>query len=192
MKINSFLTISFFILFVMFLHSCGQLNTKDEGLDSKSIEEASGTSCGDSSNDSSGDSSNDNSSGSSSFTVSSVSPADNLTNVSVTTSITITFSENVSTGYSSWTTTSTSLASCSGGSFNWKVVHVSSDNFSNCIPDNGSVSGKTVTLNLNRTLSNTTSYKIRVLKTSTDGSVTTKSTSGTQLSTDYTYSFTTQ
>jgi methionine-rich copper-binding protein CopC len=192
MKINSFLTISFFILFVMFLHSCGQLNTKDEGLDSKSIEEASGTSSGDSSNDSSGDSSNDNSSGSSSFTVSSVSPADNLTNVSVTTSITITFSENVSTGYSSWTTTSTSLASCSGGSFNWKVVHVSSDNFSNCIPDNGSVSGKTVTLNLNRTLSNTTSYKIRVLKTSTDGSVTTKSTSGTQLSTDYTYSFTTQ
>ena len=181
MKINSFLTISFFILFVMFLHSCGQLNTKDEGLDSKSIEEASGTSSGDSSNDSSGDSSNDNSSGSSSFTVSSVSPADNLTNVSVTTSITITFSENVSTGYSSWTTTSTSLASCSGGSFNWKVVHVSSDNFSNCIPDNGSVSGKTVTLNLNRTLSNTTSYKIRVLKTSTDGSVTTKSTSGTQL-----------
>ena len=185
----------------MFLHSCGQLNTKDEGLDSKSIEEASGTSSGDSSNDSSGDSSNDNSSGdssndnssgSSSFTVSSVSPADNLTNVSVTTSITITFSENVSTGYSSWTTTSTSLASCSGGSFNWKVVHVSSDNFSNCIPDNGSVSGKTVTLNLNRTLSNTTSYKIRVLKTSTDGSVTTKSTSGTQLSTDYTYSFTTQ
>ena len=192
MKINSFLTISFFILFVMFLHSCGQLNTKDEGLDSKSIEEASGTSSGDSSNDSSGDSSNDNSSGSSSFTVSSVSPADNLTNVSVTTSITITFSENVSTGYSSWTTTSTSLASCSGGSFYWKVVHVSSDNFSNCIPDNGSVSGKTVTLNLNRTLSNTTSYKIRVLKTSTDGSVTTKSTSGTQLSTDYTYSFTTQ
>ena len=192
MKINSFLTISFFILFVMFLHSCGQLNTKDEGLDSKSIEEASGTSSGDSSNDSSGDSSNDNSSGSSSFTVSSVSPADNLTNVSVTTSITITFSENVSTGYSAWTTTSTSLASCSGGSFNWKVVHVSSDNFSNCIPDNGSVSGKTVTLNLNRTLSNTTSYKIRVLKTSTDGSVTTKSTSGTQLSTDYTYSFTTQ
>ena len=192
MKINSFLTISFFILFVMFLHSCGQLNTKDEGLDSKSIEEASGTSSGDSSNDSSRDSSNDNSSGSSSFTVSSVSPADNLTNVSVTTSITITFSENVSTGYSSWTTTSTSLASCSGGSFNWKVVHVSSDNFSNCIPDNGSVSGKTVTLNLNRTLSNTTSYKIRVLKTSTDGSVTTKSTSGTQLSTDYTYSFTTQ
>ena len=192
MKINSFLTISFFILFVMFLHSCGQLNTKDEGLDSKSIEEASGTSSGDSSNDSSGDSSNDNSSGSSSFTVSSVSPADNLTNVSVTTSITITFSENVSTGYSSWTTPSTSLASCSGGSFNWKVVHVSSDNFSNCIPDNGSVSGKTVTLNLNRTLSNTTSYKIRVLKTSTDGSVTTKSTSGTQLSTDYTYSFTTQ
>ena len=85
MKINSFLTISFFILFVMFLHSCGQLNTKDEGLDSKSIEEASGTSSGDSSNDSSGDSSNDNSSGSSSFTVSSVSPADNLTNVSVTT-----------------------------------------------------------------------------------------------------------
>jgi hypothetical protein len=58
--------------------------------------------------------------------------------------------------------------------------------------DNGTVSGKTITLNLNGILSASTTYKIKIMKTSSDGTWTTQSTSGTQLSSDYTYSFTTQ
>ena len=126
------------------------------------------------------------------FTVSSVSPTDGQTSVSRTPDIIITFSDDVYGKYSAWTNTSATLASCSGSSFNWKVVHVSSDNFSQCIRDNGTVSGKTITLNLNGILDASTTYKIKIMKTSSDGTWTTQSTSGTQLSSDYTFSFTTQ
>jgi hypothetical protein len=188
MKLSTLITISFNVLIAFLIISCGQTTLKDEGLDSKTIEEAAGTS--------SGDSSDDNSSESSSFTVSSVSPADGATGVSRSgATITITFGDDVSlkntdgSSSISWTTSVTSEGSCSG-SYGSKLVHISRDNFTNCQPDNGSVSGKIITLTLNGTLSSSGSYKVKVLKTSLDGSASTQSTSGLQLSSDYSFSFT--
>ena len=188
MKLSTLITISFNVLIAFLIISCGQTTLKDEGLDSKTIEEAAGTS--------SGDSSDDNSSESSSFTVSSVSPADGATGVSRSgATITITFGDDVSlkntdgSSSISWTTSVTSEGSCSG-SYGSKLVHISRDNFTNCQPDNGSVSGKIITLTLNGTLSSSGSYKVKVLKTSLDGSASTQSTSGVQLSSDYSFSFT--
>ena len=197
MKLSTLITISFTVLIGFFFISCGQTTLKDEGLDSKSIEEVSGTSSGDSSdNESSGDSSDDNSSASSSFTVSSVSPADGATGVSRSgATITITFGDDVrlkntsGSWTTSWTTSMTSEDSCSN-SYGSKLVHISRDNFTNCHPNNGSISGKIITLTLNGTLSSSGSYKVKVLKTSLDGSASTQSTSGVQLSSDYSFSFT--
>ena len=193
MKISSLITIYFTVLISFFIISCGQTTLKDDGLDSKSIEEASGTSTGGSSDDNStGDSGDDNSS----FTVSSFSPADGATGVNKTgTTITITFSDDVSlkntddSSTTSWTTTVTSEDSCSG-SYGWKLVHISRDNFTNCHPENGSVSGKTITLSLKGTLASSGNYIIKVLKTSLDGSASTQSTSGVQLSSEDNSSFT--
>ena len=193
MKISSLITIYFTVLISFFIISCGQTTLKDDGLDSKSIEEASGTSTGGSSDDNStGDSGDDNSS----FTVSSFSPADGATGVNKTgATITITFSDDVSlkntddSSTTSWTTTVTSEDSCSG-SYGWKLVHISRDNFTNCHPENGSVSGKTITLSLKGTLASSGNYIIKVLKTSLDGSASTQSTSGVQLSSEDNSSFT--
>jgi len=160
-------------LALLLIGSCGQQKLDSNGLDSKSIEDAGTTT-------------------STTFTVSSTSPDNGSTGVSRTgATITITFSDSVSTGYSAWDSSSSAEASCSGSVFNWKVVHVSSDNFVNCLRDNGTVSGSTITLNLNATLSATTTYKVKILKTSLDGAETTKSTSGTQLSSDHNFAFTT-
>jgi hypothetical protein len=193
MKISTLITIYFTVLISFFSISCGQINLKDDGLESKSIEEASGTSSGGSSDDNSTeDSSDDNST----FTVSSVFPADGATGVNKTgATITITFSDDVSlkntddSSTTAWTTTINSEYSCSS-STSWKLVYISRDNFTNCHPENGSVSGKTITLTLNGTLSSLDNYKVKVLKTSLDGSASTQSTSGVQLSTDYSFSFT--
>ena len=90
MRISSLIIIFFTVLISFFIISCGQTTLKDDGLDSKSIEEASGTSSGGSSDDNStGDSGDDNSTEDSSddnrtFTVSSVSPADGATGVNKT------------------------------------------------------------------------------------------------------------
>jgi hypothetical protein len=188
MKLSTLITISFNVLIAFLIISCGQTTLKDEGLDSKTIEEAAGTS--------SGDSSDDNSSESSSFTVSSVSPADGATDVSRSgATITITFGDDVrlkntsGSWTTSWTTSMTSEDSCSN-SYGSKLVHISRDNFTNCHPNNGSISGKIITLTLNGTLSSSGSYKVKVLKTSLDGSASTQSTSGVQLSSDYSFSFT--
>ena len=188
MKLATLITISFNVLIAFLIISCGQTTLKDEGLDSKTIEEAAGTS--------SGDSSDDNSSESSSFTVSSVSPADGATDVSRSgATITITFGDDVrlkntsGSWTTSWTTSMTSEDSCSN-SYGSKLVHISRDNFTNCHPNNGSISGKIITLTLNGTLSSSGSYKVKVLKTSLDGSASTQSTSGVQLSSDYSFSFT--
>ncbi|HIG76878.1 MAG TPA: hypothetical protein EYQ48_02820 [Candidatus Lambdaproteobacteria bacterium] len=177
MKMSQFISITLVIILGMFLNTCGQMTSNDEGMASKSIEEASGAT---------------DDTTTTTFTVSSVSPTDGQTSVSRTPDIIITFSDDIYTGYSAWTSTATVTGSCSSSSFNWKVVHVSSDNFSQCVVDNGTVSGKTITLNLNGILSASTTYKIKIMKTSSDGTWTTQSTSGTQLSSDYTYSFTTQ
>ena len=211
MRISSLIIIFFTVLISFFIISCGQTTLKDDGLDSKSIEEASGTSSGGSSDDNStGDSGDDNSTedsgddnstedssdDNSTFTVSSVSPADGATGVNKTgTTITITFSDDVSlkntddSSTTSWTTTVTSEDSCSG-SYGWKLVHISRDNFTNCHPENGSVSGKKITLTLQGTLASSGNYKIKTLKTSLDGSASTKSTSGVQLSSEDNSSFT--
>jgi hypothetical protein len=202
MRISSLINIYFSLWISIFSISCGQATLKDDGLDSKSIEEASGTSSGGSSDDNStGDSGDDNSTEDSSddnstFTVSSVSPADGATGVNKTgTTITITFSDDVSlkntdgSSTTSWTTTATSEGSCSS-SYGSKLVHISRDNFTNCHPDNGSVSGKKITLTLQGTLASSGNYKIKTLKTSLDGSASTKSTSGVQLSSEDNSSFT--
>ena len=202
MRISALIIIFFTVLISFFIISCGQTTLKDDGLDSKSIEEASGTSSGGSSDDNStGDSGDDNSTEDSSddnstFTVSSVSPADGATGVNKTgTTITITFSDDVSlkntdgSSTTSWTTTATSEGSCSS-SYGSKLVHISRDNFTNCHPDNGSVSGKKITLTLQGTLASSGNYKIKTLKTSLDGSASTKSTSGAQLSSEDNSSFT--
>ena len=202
MRISSLIIIFFTVLISFFIISCGQTTLKDDGLDSKSIEEASGTSSGGSSDDNStGDSGDDNSTEDSSddnstFTVSSVSPADGATGVNKTgTTITITFSDDVSlkntdgSWSTSWTTTVTSEGSCSS-SYGSKLVHISRDNFTNCHPENGSVSGKKITLTLQGTLASSGNYKIKTLKTSLDGSASTKSTSGVQLSSEDNSSFT--
>jgi len=89
----------------------------------------------------------------------------------------------------SWTTTVTSEGSCSS-SYGSKLVHISRDNFTNCHPENGSVSGKKITLTLQGTLASSGNYKIKTLKTSLDGSASTKSTSGVQLSSEDNSSFT--
>ena len=202
MRISALIIIFFTVLISFFIISCGQTTLKDDGLDSKSIEEASGTSSGGSSDDNStGDSGDDNSTEDSSddnstFTVSSVSPADGATGVNKTgTTITITFSDDVSlkntdgSSTTSWTTTATSEGSCSS-SYGSKLVHISRDNFTNCHPDNGSVSGGKITLTLQGTLASSGNYKIKTLKTSLDGSASTKSTSGVQLSSEDNSSFT--
>ena len=43
MKMSQIVSIILVILLGMFLNSCGQMTAEDEGFDSKSIEEASGT-----------------------------------------------------------------------------------------------------------------------------------------------------
>ncbi len=170
---------------ILFLLGCGQQTMNDKGLDTKSISDA--ASSGSSSSGSSG-----------TFSVSSVDPQDSATSVSLTPTITITFNDNVravnetGSNITAWSTTSSTPSSCSSGFFEWRVVQVSSDNFTKCIPDNGTVSGKTITLKLNGTLSSSTTYKIKVRKESIDDDVKLKSTSGTELASDQTYSFTTQ
>ena len=90
-------------------------------------------------------------------TVSTISPIDNASEVSVESSVSITFSETMAT---STVTTNTSDTSCSGS------LMVSSDNFSSCVK----MSSSPVVSNSNKTFSSTpsdnfsysTTYKIRV------------------------------
>jgi hypothetical protein len=91
-------------------------------------------------------------------TVSSISPTDNQSSVSITDNITVTFSEAME---SSYVTTTTSDTTC-----RTETIKVSSDNFSTCVK----MSSEPVSSNSNRTftvdptdnLSFSTTYKIRV------------------------------
>ena len=162
----------------MIFVGCGQQTLKDEGLDSKSIDEAGTSSSG------------------TTFSVSSNSPADEATGVSRNPTINITFSDNVhfdqsGSNMTGWTRSYNTSAPCSGSTYNNYSIHLSEDSFSNCISDNGSVSGKTVTLRFNRTLTGNAEYKVRVYKTSLDGLRKTQSSSGNELTENYTFSFTT-
>jgi hypothetical protein len=182
MRISSLSKIYFSLWISIFNVSCGQATLKDDGLDSKSIEEAASTTSGGSSN--------------SSFTVSSVSPEDGASEVNKTgATITITFCDDVSLKHTNdssttaWTTSSTSEGSCSG-SYGSKLVHIPRDSFTNCHPINGSVSGKTITLSLKGTLASLGNYKVKIRKTSLDGSASNQSTIGVQISSEYNSSFT--
>ena len=53
MKFNQFTSFILIVFLGSFVFSCGQMTAKDDGLDSKTIEEASGTSGGDSGTDNS-------------------------------------------------------------------------------------------------------------------------------------------
>jgi len=90
-------------------------------------------------------------------TVSSSSPSDEDTSVSITSNVSVTFSETMD---NSSVTTNTSDTSCSGS------LQVSSDNFSSCVQMSSSSSvtnsTKTFTLYPTDNLSYSTTYKIRV------------------------------
>ena len=73
-------------------------------------------------------------------------------------------------------------------------ILLSKDTYSNCLYDNGTIGSSSITIDLNSALDANTTYKVKVLKESLDGSRKLKDTddgSGTQLSSDYEFSFTT-
>ena len=160
--------------------SCGQATLKDDGLDSKSAEENSIITSGGSSN--------------SSFTFSSVSHADGATLVNKT-GATITFGDDVNlkktdvSSISVWTTSSTLEGSCSD-SYGSKYVHIARDNFTNCHPENGSVSGITITLSLKGKLASLGNHKVKIRKTYLDGFASTQYTLGVQIPSEYNSFFT--
>jgi len=90
-------------------------------------------------------------------TVSSISPTDNQSSVSITDNITVTFSEAMEPSY---VTTSTSDTFCAG------TIRLSSDNFSTCVKMSSepvsSNSNKTFTLDPYDNLTGSTTYKTRV------------------------------
>ena len=106
-------------------------------------------------------------------TVSSISPTENQSGVSISDNILVTFSETMNT---TTVTTNTSDTSCSG------TLQVSSDSFSTCVKMSSSPSVsnsyKTFTVSSSDNLSYSTTYKIRV----TTG---VKDTSGNTLSSQY-------
>ncbi len=107
-------------------------------------------------------------------TVSSISPTDNSTDVSVSTTVEVTFSEAMST---STITTNTDNTTCSGS------FQLSSDNFTTCIKmsaaPSASNSDKTFTSTPSDNLSRGTNYKLRITTSA-------KGTSSNSLASDYT------
>ena len=98
-------------------------------------------------------------------TVSYVNPTDNFTNVFVSTTVAVTFSETMST---STITTNTDNTTCSGSS------RLSSDNFTTCIRMSAapsvSSSDKSFSVTPNDNLSGGTTYKIQITTSVTDNS----------------------
>ena len=98
-------------------------------------------------------------------TVSSVSPTDNSTDVSVSTAVAVTFSETMST---STITTNTDNTTCSGS------FKLSSDNFTTCIKmsavPSASNSDKTFSVTPDDNLSRGTTYKLQITTSVTDTS----------------------
>lgn len=163
------------LLSSLLLFGCGSQTLEDEGLESKTIEEAASTSTG--STGSGGTSSTE-------FTVVSTTPADGATNVSTNTQISLTFSDDLGS-YGAGTSTT-----CSN-----QVFQLSTDNFSNCIGwDNSSafysVTGSTIILST-PTLSASTTYQLKVVPSASSGELTLTSLSSIPV-TSSTISFTTQ
>ena len=125
MKMAQFISITLVIILGMFLNTCGQMRSNDEGMGSKSIEEASG-----SSDDTT------TTTDTTAPTVSSTSPSDSDTSVSVSSSISVTFSESMDT---TSVTANSSGTSCFGVYGEAGTLQVSTDSFSTCILMNSSL-----------------------------------------------------
>ena len=165
-------------LALLLIGSCGQQKLDSKGLDSKSIEDAATT-----------------------LMVSSTTPNNGSTSVSRTASIVVNFNKSIyfinsSNAYlTSWGRTGTSSVACNSSSgIKDLPILLSKDTYSNCLYDNGTIGSSSITIDLNSALDANTTYKVKVLKESLDGSRKLKDASdgsGTQLSSDYEFSFTT-
>ena len=168
-------------LALLLIGSCGQQKLDSKGLESKSIEDAGSTTT--------------------TLAVSSTTPNNGSTSVSRTASIVVNFNKSIcfinssNECLGSWTTSSTGSVACGSGSTvrNLPII-ISKDTYSTCLSDNGSIGSSSITTDPHRTLEANTTYTVKVLKESLDGSRKLKDTndgSGTQLSSDYEFSFTT-
>ena len=165
-------------LALLLIGSCGQQKLDSSGLDSKSIEDSATT-----------------------LMVSSTTPDNGSTSVSRTASIVVNFNKSIyfinsSNAYlNSWGRTGTSSVACNSSSgIKDLPILLSKDSYSNCLYDNGTIGSSSITIDLNSALDANTTYKVKVLKESLDGSRKLKDASdgsGTQMSSDYEFSFTT-
>ena len=158
---------------LLILYGCGQQTMKDEGLETKDISAAATTTTV---------------SAEGPPTVSSVNPADSSNSVSVTTSITITFNESIyDTG-----SIMTNSTSCTSG--NYQISTSVSYSSNSCLSWSGvpsmSNNDKTLTIQPSSSLNSSTTYYLRI--GNNQGSYDIKDYSGTAMSGEYTWSFTTQ
>ena len=171
-------------LALLLIGSCGQQKLDSSGLDSKSIEDAGSTTTT-----------------TTALEVSSTTPDNGSTSVSRTASIVVNFNKAIYFINSSndplgaWDRTGTRSVACNSSSgIKDLPILLSKDTYSNCLYDNGTIGSSSITIDLNSALDANTTYKVKVLKESLDGSRKLKDTddgSGTQLSSDYEFSFTT-
>ena len=170
-------------LVLLLIGGCGEQKLDSKGLESKSIEDAGTTTT------------------TTALAVSSTTPDNGSTSVSRTASIVVNFNKSIyfinsSNAYlNSWGRTGTSSVACNSSSgIKDLPILISKDSYSNCLYDNGTIGSSSITIDLNSALDANTTYKVKVLKESLDGSRKLKDTddgSGTQLSSDYEFSFTT-
>ena len=168
-------------LALLLIGSCGQQKLDSSGLDSKSIEDAGSTTIV--------------------LAVSSTTPDNGSTSVSRTASIVVNFNKSIyfinsSNGWlTKWGTSSPSSVTCNSSSdIKDLPILLSKDSYSNCLYANGTIGSSSITIDLKSALDSNTTYKVKVLKESLDGSRKLKDAndgSGTQLSSDYEFSFTT-
>jgi hypothetical protein len=165
-------------LALLLIGSCGQQKLDSKGLESKSIEDATTI-----------------------WGVSSTTPNNGSTSVSRTANIVVNFNKSIyfinsSNGWlTKWGTSSPSSVTCNSSSdIKDLPILLSKDSYSNCLYDNGTIGSSSITIDLNSALDSNTTYKVKVLKESLDGSRKLKDASdgsGTQMSSDYEFSFTT-
>ena len=171
-------------LALLLIGSCGQQKLDSKGLDSKSIEDAGSTTTT-----------------TTALEVSSTTPDNGSTAVSRTASIVVNFNKAIYFINSSndplgaWDRTGTRSVACNSSSGVKDLpILLSKDTYSNCLYDNGTIGSSSITIDLNSALDANTTYKVKVLKESLDGSRKLKDAkdgSGTQMSSDYEFSFTT-
>ena len=178
----NWMTLLAFASLLLLIGSCGQQKLDSSGLDSKSIEDAGSTTTV--------------------LAVSSTTPDNGSTSVSLTVSIVVNFNKSIyfinssNTYLTSWTGSSGSVNCSSSSSVKDLPILLSKDSYSNCLYDNGTLpdGSSSITIDLSSALDANTTYKVKVLKESLDGSRKLKDASdgsGTQLSSDYEFSFTT-